>query len=157
LHILTLVREDAIRLFGFFSKQEKNLFDLLLGISRIGPKMALNILSGMELGRLKKAILTEDILALASIPGLGRKSAERIIFEIRGKKDILEMISESDGSDKDIRKKEMDEIISVLQNLGYKQQVAENAVKKVLSELEATEDLPLDKLIKSALKVLSGR
>jgi len=94
---------------------------------------------------------------LASIPGLGRKSAERIIFEIRGKKDILEMISESDGSDKDIRKKEMDEIISVLQNLGYKQQVAENAVKKVLSELEATEDLPLDKLIKSALKVLSGR
>ncbi|MDH4233447.1 MAG: Holliday junction branch migration protein RuvA, partial [Nitrospirota bacterium] len=82
LHIYTHVREDALQLFGFTSEDEKKIFTVLLGISGIGPKMALNVLSGLSYAEFLNAIDTEDVAMLCRIPGLGKKTAHRLILEL---------------------------------------------------------------------------
>ncbi len=156
LYILTLVREDSIRLFGFKSKLQKNLFEIFLAVSRVGPKLALNILSGMESEDLIQAVLKEDIRTLSRIPGLGKKTVERVIFEI---KDKVQAISGSEvvqsaksaepGADL------MIEVVSVLKNLGYKPGVAEVAAKKALES--CSDKSNIQELIKLALRAVSGR
>ncbi len=115
LHVYTHVREDAILLFGFGTEEEKRIFTTLLSISGIGPKMALNILSGLSHDEFLKAIDTEDVAMLCRIPGLGKKTAHRLILELR------EKLPATGGT----RDRLFDDTLSALVNLGYKKSVAQ--------------------------------
>ena len=156
LHIFTLVREDSIRLFGFNTNQERRLFELFLAISRVGPKLALNILSGMEFEALVNAINHQEISTLSSIPGVGKKTAERILFEIKGKADfIISDRSDQKASGISDREDSVEEIASILSNLGYKKSDSEKAVRRTMSKFSSSSDI--QQLIKESLKLLSRR
>lgn len=155
MHVHTHVREDAISLFGFRTVSEKALFLLLMGVSGVGPKLALNIISGLPYDRLVDAIMRGDDALVTTIPGVGKKTAARIVLEISEKVGLLAAqsmgagpcgIAPSSG-------RQRDEAVSALVNLGYKKNVAEDAVKKVC--LAGGEDTPIETLIKETLKVLS--
>ena len=156
LKVYTHVREDAIQLFGFLTQDERDIFGLLISVSGVGPKLARNILSGMAVSDLVSAIGSSDSKKLSSIPGIGGKSAERLILELRDKikaialTGVQEQKEESGESDP----LSMD-VVSALENLGYKAALAEEAVKKA----KATEPdaLSFEALLKEALKRLSKR
>lgn len=143
LFIHTHVREDAITLYGFYSEQEKQMFEMLISISGIGPKVALSILSGISVDDLSDAIIKGDVGRLISIPGVGRKTAERIVLELKSKVSDLE--SEfSTLSDYSIRQ----QAISALTTLGYNQKNSEKVVRDLLS---ANPALSLEEIIKKSL------
>lgn len=149
----THVREDALLLYGFLSLEEKNLFVTLIGISGIGPKVAINILSHIPAGDLKRAIATGDIKRLTGLPGIGKKTAERLVLELKDKVGPIEDLSgEIDSSSAtgvpagDL----INDVISALVNLGYK----ENHARKVLENMELAPDLSMEEALKGALKVL---
>jgi len=126
--IHTQVREDAISLYGFLSAREKHLFELLISASGVGPVLALKILSGMSMDDLVPAVRSGDLARLTRIPGVGRKTAERMIVELRDKLAAME-ISE------DVRKPvtttgAAGDVVSALLNLGYDQHAAEQAVER---------------------------
>lgn len=154
LHIHTHVREDALVLFGFNTILEKKIFRLLISVSGIGPKLAVNILSGIGPELLLDAISKGDVGRLQSIPGVGKKTAERISLELKEKAiktgaDIsLPPPKASSPEEKDIR----DDAVSALLNLGYTSKAAERAVDKAAAGLK---DITLEKLITQALKVLA--
>lgn len=155
LHIHTHVRDDALHLYGFLSPHEKEAFEHLLNVSKIGPKLALNILSGITVRELKDAIAKADVARLNAIPGVGLKTAERLILELRDK--LANLALEGDGSDTGAlsqnEKKLLDDAASALINLGYKKGLAEAIIKKAFRALgdEATMEL----LIRESLKQLS--
>ncbi|MBI4684284.1 MAG: Holliday junction branch migration protein RuvA [Nitrospirae bacterium] len=142
LHIHTHVREDALQLYGFDTEDEKKIFTTLLGITGIGPKMALNILSGISYDDFIRALEAEDVALLCRIPGLGKKTAHRLILELREK-------LPSSEKPKD---RIFDDTLSALVNLGYKKPVAkeslEMAYKKGYRDIE--------NLLKESLKYLTG-
>jgi Holliday junction DNA helicase RuvA len=142
LHIYTHVREDALQLFGFTSEEEKRIFVVLLGISGIGPKMALNILSGLSYGEFLNAIDTEDVAMLCRIPGLGKKTAQRLILELR------EKLPSSPG----IKDRIFEDTLSALMNLGYKKNIAQEFLEK--SYKQGFNDI--EGLLKETLKQLTG-
>ncbi len=142
LHIYTHVREDALQLFGFTSEDEKKIFMVLLGISGIGPKMALNILSGLSHEEFLNAIDTEDIAMLCRIPGLGKKTAQRLILELR------EKLPSSTG----IKDRIFEDTLSALMNLGYKRNIAQEFLEK--SYKQGFNDI--EGLLKETLKQLTG-
>ena len=143
LHIYTSVKEDSITLFGFYSGTEKEMFELLISVSGIGPKLALNVLSGIQVDDLKTAIEAGNISRIVAIPGVGRKTAERVVLELRSKVDkIIEM--ESRGVSYSVKS----EAISALTTLGYNYKTAESAVRDILS---SAKDISLEELIKKAL------
>jgi len=147
LHIYTSVKEDSISLFGFYAETEKEMFELLISVSGIGPKLALSVLSGIQVDDLKKAIEAGDISRIVAIPGVGRKTAERVVLELRSKVDkISEM--ESKGISYSIKS----EAVSALTTLGYNYKQAENAVREVLN---SSKDISLEELIKKALGSLN--
>ena len=154
LHIHTHVREDAFLLFGFKTALEKKIFRLLISVSGIGPKLAINILSGIGPDSLLKAIAQGDVAKLQSIPGVGKKTAERISLELKDKaqstiSDVdLPPVKISSQEDKEVR----DDALSALINLGYTSKAAGNAVDKALSK---TGELTLEKIITEALRVLA--
>lgn len=123
LHIHTHVREDAIALFGFLRPQEKQLFERLISVSGIGPKLAITILSGMAAEEMVAAIRGNDIARLIKIPGIGRKTAERMTLELRDK-------LEGFGSAKAIAAASPveEDVLSALVNLGYQRAAAEKAL-----------------------------
>ena len=126
LHIHTYVRDDAIELFGFQTRAEQALFQLLISVSGIGPKLAVTILSGMESDTLVSSIADSDIVRLTSIPGVGRKTAERMALELKDK--LLEVMPAArETSVTGVR----DDVLSALLNLGYRRRNAEAAVKRV--------------------------
>lgn len=141
LYTYTYVREDAIQLYGFLKNEEKKIFITLLGIAGIGPKMALNILSGITYESLYKAIENEDIDILCRIPGLGKKTAQRLILELRGKIPHSEKIIDSVFND----------ALSALINLGYKRTIARDAIEKAYNK--GYKELEL--LIKESLNILT--
>ncbi len=143
LFIHTYVREDAINLYGFHSEDEKEMFELLISISGIGPKVALSILSGITVNDLSDAILTGDIGRLISIPGVGRKTAERIVLELKSKVADFET-SLTKTSDYSLRQ----QAISALVTLGYNQKNSEKIVRDLLS---INPSLSLEEIIKKAL------
>ena len=155
LHIHTHVKQDGINLFGFYTIQERDIFELMLTVSGIGPKMSINILSGISVSELLNAISKGDLKKLISIPGLGKKTAERLILELK-EKVIKRMIIEEtpEGTDgqreKDIIK---EDALSALVNLGYKNNIAQDALDKVMNEL--TTDLAMEQILKRTLKILS--
>ena len=143
LHIHTIIREDAINLYGFYSVEEKQMFELLISISGIGPKVALSILSGISVDDLSDAIIKGDVGRLVSIPGVGRKTAERIVLELKSKVSDFETEFTS-RTDYSIRQ----QAISALVTLGYNQKNSEKVVRDLLS---VNPNLSLEEIIKKSL------
>jgi Holliday junction DNA helicase RuvA len=146
LFIHTSVKEDSITLFGFFTQSEKEMFELLISISGIGPKLGLNILSGIVVDDLKSAISNGNVSRLIAIPGIGRKTAERVVLELRNKVDAIK----ADGVIKETSAK--DEAISALATLGYQRQIADKVVRDLLAE---NQNYSLEELIRKALAGLN--
>ena len=148
------VREDAMQLFGFASPDERFLFKLLITVNGIGPKIAQGILSGITVTDLKQHIAQENISALTAIPGVGRKTAERLIIELRDKIGKIEASSSGSnpmqGEDGDLRQ----EALMALTSLGYNRPIAEKALRQVFMETKG-EKLSLQELIKRALRTTS--
>jgi len=143
------VREDALTLFGFSTLAEKEMFELLIGVNGVGPKSAQSILSGIQIDELHSALRNNDLSRLVAIPGIGRKSGERLIIELRDKVEKLsESFSISDGNDFTIKK----DAILALTQLGYNQKVSEKAVRDIL---DSNPDLTLEKLLKNSLAELN--
>jgi len=144
------VREDAMQLFGFASPDERFFFKLLITVNGIGPKIAQGILSGITVTNLRQHIAQEDISALTAIPGVGRKTAERLIIELRDKIGKIDPSSSGSipmqGEDGDLRQ----EALLALTSLGYNRQIAEKALRQVFTETTG-EKLSLQDLIKRAL------
>lgn len=131
LHIHTHVREDALALFGFFTAAEKGLFEKLISVSGIGPRLAVTILSGLPADELLTAIRGGDAKRLTRIPGVGRKTSERMVLELR---ETLGPIEEPAGEGADLSGAIERDVISAMLNLGCAKAAAEKAVRKSLSE-----------------------
>jgi Holliday junction DNA helicase RuvA len=125
LHIYTHVREDVIALYGFLQPAEKHLFEKLITVSGIGPKLAITILSGMEAGGMAKAIRANDVARLTQIPGIGKKTAERMVLELRDKLPAKEAESSEAMA---VPGGISEDVISALVNLGYQRGDAERAL-----------------------------
>jgi Holliday junction DNA helicase RuvA len=147
LHIYTNVKEDSIALFGFHSESEKEMFELLISISGVGPKSALSLLSGISTDELKQAIINSNVERIIAVPGIGRKTAERLILELKNK--VRDIKEEGITPSKPSLQKEA---VSALTTLGYNLAGSEKAVNKILSELP---DSSLEELIKRSLKELN--
>ena len=143
----TYVREDALKLYGFATKEERQIFLLLINVKGIGPKLALTILSGVSPNRLKTAIVNEDIGLLITIAGVGKKTAQRLIVEI---KEPLSAILPEEGI---LEKEDLvlrNEAVNALVTLGYKRNQSMKAVDRVLPGL--AKDITLEELIKKSLE-----
>ena len=147
LHIYTNVKEDSITLFGFYSEAEKEMFELLISISGVGPKSALSLLSGISTDDLKQAIITSNVERMIAVPGIGRKTAERLILELKNK--VRDIKEEGVSSTKPSLQKEA---VGALTTLGYNLASSEKSVNKILSEMPACS---LEELIKRSLKDLN--
>ena len=147
------VREDSISLYGFITEEERDAFQMMISISGIGPKLAINILSGITAGEWFRAVAGEDIKRLTVIPGVGRKTAERMILELKEK--IAKLNMEKFPSSKTVSGTAQlkEDALSALINLGYKGSTARDAVEKIIKEGE--EPLSIDNILKEALRVLS--
>ena len=154
LHIHTNVREDAIELFGFGSSSERTLFRKIISISGVGPKMALAILSGMEPPDLLAAVESGEYHRIVQIPGIGKKTAERLVLELRDKltelRAELEVGEPALGTGAALKR----DLISALSNLGYKRRDAERAAEKAAKNLGAEGDFGA--ALKLALAELTG-
>jgi Holliday junction DNA helicase RuvA len=152
LHTHTHVREDLLQLYGFSTLLEKQLFQILIGVSGIGPKLAINILSGISPSELVRSLSSGDMARLVSIPGVGRKTAERMVLDLQEKAQkiqsrggcLLPLRPSADGMAEDV--------VSALVNLGYKRSQAEKAVGSVLQQ---TPEITLEMALKESLRVLS--
>jgi Holliday junction DNA helicase RuvA len=152
--IHTHVREDALVLYGFVSAREKHFFELLLTASGVGPSLALKILSGMSVEELVPAIRQSDLVRLTKIPGVGRKTAERIVVELKDKLESVAVIPESEEKSAPASPAGIEaDVISALVNLGYESRVAEKAVDEAKRE---TGTASFEKLLKLALQDLTG-
>jgi Holliday junction DNA helicase RuvA len=149
--IHTHVREDALSLYGFLSQREKHFFELLLGASGVGPSLALKILSGMNVDELVPAIRTGDLAKLTKIPGVGRKTAERMVVELKDKLEAVTIETEKPapaspaGVEADVK--------SALINLGYDERSADSAVAEGKREAGTSN---FEKLLRSALGTLTA-
>lgn len=149
LRIHTHVREDALSLFGFWSPEEHALFERLIEVAGVGPKLALNVLSGIEASELVEALRGADLARLTRIPGVGRKTAERLIVELKDKMPAAPPPepATSGGARRD-------DLVSALANLGYSRAEADRSVERALREdgRGGFEDL-----LRRSLQILSGR
>ena len=144
------VREDALDLYGFKNDSERNLFLMLISISGIGPKLAVSILSGVELEELKSNILSGDIKSLTTIPGVGAKTAKRIIIELKDK--LSKTTTTELGFEENFGSKISKDVLSALVGLGYSESIAIEVIKKI--DL-AKSDKSIESIIKEALKILN--
>lgn len=153
LHIHTHVREDLLALFGFSTRVEKVLFLMLISVSGIGPKLAVNILSGIGPEDFLKAVSGGDSLRLQSIPGVGKKTAERIVLELREKaqKSLGEAKAAELPAQPATDKAVLEDGLSALVNLGYQPKVAKSAIEKAARK---GADQSLEELIREALRLL---
>jgi len=156
LHIHTNVKQDAINLFGFYTVQERDLFQLMISVSGIGPKMSMNILSGISAQELLGAISGGNVGKLIRIPGVGKKMAERLVLELKEKVIKKMMMEESPQAGLQNRLDDIiaEDVLSALVNLGYKNNVAKDALDRALRSSE--EKMEMDKLLKKTLKFLAG-
>lgn len=152
----TYVREDALQLYGFRTARERDLFLRLISVSGVGPKLAITILSGLSVDQLIPAIRTNDVARLMAIPGVGKKTAERLIVELRDKLVILSneeaeaayrQMTAVEAADEEVKR----DVISALMNLGYPRPLAERAVT---AALESETDHATEWILKQALKRL---
>jgi holliday junction DNA helicase RuvA len=154
LNIYTHVREDSIQLFGFSTPREKEAFLMLLGVSGIGPKLALSVISSLSVDDLAAAIRNDDQKALASVPGIGKKSAGRLALELKDKVEKLGVAADYRAAKADEpSSKLMNDALSALTNLGYKASDVKDVVKQVLDGRNGETHLP--NVIRAALKELA--
>ncbi len=159
LHIHTHVREDALTLFGFSDTDEKSVFLILMGVSGIGPKLALRILSGIKPAELARAISSEDIGRLTQLSGVGKKTAERLCLELKDKIDLPPAQPESPelpGLPEESDARRISDVISALINLGYPETRANEALNSVQRQLSdnSFSNMPLEELLRRTLGAL---
>jgi Holliday junction DNA helicase RuvA len=152
LRIHTHVREDALALYGFATLLEQELFERLIGISGIGPKLALAVLSGIEPSELMRAIERGDVARLTSIPGVGKKTSERIVLELKDRLPAARSSAAVDGGAPAESSSIRDDVLSALLNLGYHRPLAEKAVG---SALKTAPDESFERTLKQALRELA--
>ena len=147
LHIYTYVREDAIRLYGFSSLEALELFEKLLGVSKIGPKSALSTLSTMSVRNFKLALINGETETLKQIKGVGKKTAKRLILELQEKVEVDKIVD----STSDIDKTKVEDAMQGLVGLGYRKSQARKVVKQVVEE---DSDLAVEDIIRKGLSVI---
>jgi holliday junction DNA helicase RuvA len=147
--IHTHVREDQITLYGFVTAREKQCFELLISASGVGPSLALKILSGMSIDELVPAIRKGDLAQLVRIPGVGRKTAERMVVELRDK---LAVVDVAEAGKPSTRSQLESDVASALVNLGYDVKSVERAIEKS----RATSGADFENLLRSSLQILGG-
>jgi holliday junction DNA helicase RuvA len=146
------VREDAMILFGFVTMQERELFELLLSISGIGPKMAIGILSSISVDEFRNSIINRNYTTLTAINGIGKKTAERLVLELFDK--ISKSKSAQTGLSADSNYEIKNQAIQALCSLGFTRNIAEKSVASVI--LDSNQNLSVEELIRKALKVTSA-
>jgi Holliday junction DNA helicase RuvA len=150
--IHTHVREDALALYGFLTAREKHLFELLISASGVGPSLALKILSGMSVEELVPAVRAGDLVQLTRIPGVGKKTAERIVVELRDK--LAAMEAESAAPQKPATRSQLEsDVLSALENLGYDRRACE----KALADAPRAGVQTFEALLKHALQHLARK
>ena len=152
LHVHTHVREDALQLFGFHEVTEKRLFEKLLTISGIGPKLAITVLSGITAGRLVAAIRGGDHATLTKIPGIGKKTAERVVLELKDKLEDLAGTAPASASATPSLGATAEDVLSALVNLGYPRPVAQKAVETAAKDAAVSGDF--EKLFRAAMSAV---
>ena len=151
LHIHTRVREDELKLFGFLTEEEQTIFEKLITINKVGPKLALGILSGMSPKNLLTAIMNNDAARLSTIPGVGKKTAERLTLEMKDKLSDLTFEMEHQ-LDSETPEGFYEDALSALVNLGYKKPQAEKSLKSAYNKIGKGSSL--EELIKESLNNL---
>lgn len=146
LHTAFVVREFSQALYGFLDIQERNLFEVLINVSGIGPKLALSLIGHLTFAELQSAIALKDLKSLCLVPGVGKKTAERLVVELKDK--LSQMVTVTEGV-KALSMSTHDAVLALM-NLGYSQSVAQKAIKQSLEELPSNVDLGV--LITTALK-----
>jgi Holliday junction DNA helicase RuvA len=149
LHIHTQVSEDQIALFGFLEREEKRLFERLITVGGVGPKLAIKILSGLSPDRTVQAIRSQDHAQLTRIPGVGKKLAERLVLELKDKLDDFAVVQVATVA----RGGAVDDVLSALVNLGYQRVAAEKAIEQATAKDTAVA-ANFDELFRGALKVI---
>lgn len=155
LRVYTHVREDALLLYGFLTELERQVFERLIGISGIGPKLAIAVLSGIETRDLVAAVERADVARLTGIPGVGKKTAERIVLELKGR--LAPLTAPADGRAPSAASPEdrlRADLASALQNLGYHRAQAEKAVDSILT---SSPGISFELALKAALRELMPR
>jgi Holliday junction DNA helicase RuvA len=152
LRIHTHVREDALALYGFASSLEQDLFERLIGVSGIGPKLGLAVLSGIEPLDLIRAIEQADVARLTAIPGVGKKTSERIVLELKDRLPKAQVVAVAAGFGGPEPPALRDDLVSALVNLGYHRPLAEKAV---VAAVKATPDGGFERTLKQALRELA--
>jgi Holliday junction DNA helicase RuvA len=147
----THVREDTLALFGFLTVAEQALFERLIAVSGVGPKLALSILSGIEAPDLVAALRSSDVVRLTRIPGVGKKTAERLVLELKDKMEGLAATEEAESPPPVSSAKE--DLVSALVHLGYSRPEAEKGADRALKEGEGR----FEDLLRRTLRILSGR
>ena len=151
--IHTHVREDALSLFGFGTALELDLFERLIGISGVGPRLALAVLSGIEPPDLVRAVSAGDVVRLTRIPGVGKKTAERIVLELKDRLPEL-LVVETDAPETDTESPGVrDDVLSALLNLGYQRPRAERAVGRVATDASGGDQF--EDVLRQALRELA--
>jgi Holliday junction DNA helicase RuvA len=151
LRIHTHVREEALQLFGFLTPLEIALFERLIGVNGIGPRLGLAVLSGIEPPELVRAISAADLARLTRIPGVGRKTAERLVVELKDR--LPEVAGETTAATHEPEPGVRDDLLSALGNLGYQRAAAEKAVDR---ELAQAEEEDFEVLLRAVLRRLAG-
>jgi Holliday junction DNA helicase RuvA len=157
LYIHTQVREDDISLFGFMTLDDQHLFELLLSVTGIGPKVALSILSAMDAESVCRAITNDDTKTLIRIPGLGLKTAQRLVLELREKVTALTLERRADSKLLPSQSPEadlFDDVVEGLVNLGYNRNEARKAADRALKEI--TDKTSMGEALRAALNILTG-
>ena len=147
------VREDALDLYGFESESDRSLFLMLITISGIGPKLGLTIISGLAPEKLKMKIISGDVKALTSIPGVGVKTAKRIIIELKDK--FSKIDNDTLGFEDELDSKIFKDVISALDGLGYKEKESKKALKQLGLDKSDNSNQTIEKLIREVLKILT--
>ncbi len=148
-HTYLHVREDTLDLYGFVNASEKEMFELLIGISGVGPKLAQGILSGIQTEELKEALRSGNLSRILAIPGVGKKTGERLIIELREK---VDKVSDEFGKMEKDKFRIKDDAVAALTSLGYNSKHAEKNIRNIL---ESKPDLSLEDIIKEALGSMS--
>ena len=150
--IHTHVREDALLLYGFATLLEQDLFERLIGVSGIGPKLALGVLSGIEPPELVRAIERGDVGRLTAIPGVGKKTSERIVLELKDRLPSVRIAAVAIGGEASGAPLLRDDLLSALMNLGYHRPLAEKALD---AAIKSTPDGSFERTLKQALRELA--
>lgn len=153
LRIHTHVREDTLALFGFISAAEHQVFERLIAVAGVGPRLALGILSGIEVADFVGALRSNDLARLTRIPGVGKKTAERLVLELKDKMPAM-LAGEREAAAPSAAASPKDDLLSALANLGYSRPEVERAVDRALAEGGAGR---FEDLLRRALQLVAGR